>query len=351
MNILVIGGTGFISSRVVHMLLGKSHRVTVLHRGQTKSPNSDHPNLEIIIGNRTDPGVLKGIAAHRNFDAIYDFVAYEPQESRAAAETFFGKVGRFIHCSTVSVYMVSDAVRCPISEDQDDRPVMENPQESPFGMEYGLKKRQCETVLLRSHDDEGFPVSMLRPTFVCGPQDATKRDFFWIERILDGQPLLVPGSGDLAFQQVYADDVAQAFVSLLDKEASAGEAYNVASDEIYSLNEYLQLVGELLGIDPELVHVDQEIFDQWPYSTNPEGDVFPFNTKRTAVFSIEKIKRDLKFRPTSFNQWMPATIEYFTGKPRLHSTGYEQRHLEVKFLRRWQRFHRSKRDILTSRMA
>jgi nucleoside-diphosphate-sugar epimerase len=264
-------------------------------------------------------------------------VAYLPGDSAAAARAFRGKVGRFIHCSTVSVYMVSNNVQCPITEDQDKGPLMEYDPRNPFGMDYGIQKRACEAVLWDAHDSAVFPVTMLRPVFVSGPGDPAKRDYFWIERIRDGKPLLVPGSGDIAFQQVYVDDVARIFAALADVPNSVGKAYNITGEEIFSLNDYLATLGVLLGKQPEIVHVDQATFDALPFSRSAEGDVFTFNTRRTAVFSLDRIKRDLGYRATPFPEYMQTTIDWWTDSGRGHSHGYSRRAEELDFIQRVRR--------------
>ncbi len=335
MKILIIGGTGFISSRLVQQLLDSGYHVTTFTRGNVKSQLAKTEKLERCYGDRTNEADLRQALQRRTFDAVYDMVAYEPEESQLAVKVFHGKVGRFIHCSTISVYMISNEIQCPITEDQDKTPLMEFWRRHPFGMDYGIKKRQCEEVLWKAHDEKLFPVSMLRPTFVSGPHDPAKRDFFWIERILDGKPLLIPGSGDFAFQQVYVEDVARAFAALLNFSVSVGQAYNVATEEIFSLNDYLQALGKLLNRHPEFVHVDQEIFDRLPFSTHAHGDVFPFNTRRTAIFSLDKIKDELLYTATPFNEWMPTTIDWFTKAYRGHSIGYEWRQEELAFIERW----------------
>lgn len=181
MKILVIGGTGFISGRTVQKLMEDGHYVTIFTRGKSSNLLSKQPNLEFVIGDRHDERKLKETLLHGTFDAVYDFVTYEPAESTLAVEVFHGKVGRFIHCSTISVYMVSNEIQCPITEDQDKRPLMPFWERNPFGMDYGVKKRQCEDVLWHAHDEKKFPVTMLRPTYVSGPHDPAKRDLFWIE--------------------------------------------------------------------------------------------------------------------------------------------------------------------------
>jgi len=332
MKIFVIGGTGFISSRVVEILLKSGHEVYIFTRGRSKKRLAKNDRLKVLYGDRNKFTDVKNAIDRNNFDVVYDFVAYQPSQSKICIDVFKGKIGRFIHCSTVSVYMVSGELRCPITEDQVKQPLMNYWPRNPFGMDYGIHKRKCEDLLWQHHNEKIFPVSMLRPTFVSGPADPARRDFFWIERILDGQPLLVPGSGDFAFQQVYVEDVARAFLALLENPSSLGKAYNVASEEMYSLNEYLQKLSQLLNRSPEIIHISQEVFDQLSISTHSQGDVFPFNTRRTATFSLEKIKNDLKYQSTLFEVWMEKTIDWFTSHQSEHSIGYENRGLEVKLL-------------------
>ncbi len=334
MNILVIGGTGFISGSAVKILLTRDHHVTVFTRGKSKNVLPEHPNLRMVYGDRHSVPDLAGAVGRHNYDAVYDFVAYLPRESEIAIRVLRGKTKRFIHCSTVSVYMVSNEIQCPVTEDQAKAPLMPFRPRNPFGMEYGIMKRQCEDVLWRAHDEKQFPVSILRPTFVSGPGDPTLRDFFWIERILDGHPLLVPGNGDHAFQQVFVLDAARAFVDLLDNEKSIGQAYNVAADEIFSLNDYLKSLAGLLNRDVELVHVPQDVFDGLPVSTDPFGDVFPFNTRRTAVFSLLKIKNDLFYISTPFKEWMPLTIDWYLNHFGKHSNGYDRREQELDYIQK-----------------
>lgn len=331
MNVFMIGGTGFISGRLVQMLLDAGHHVTIFTRGSSDAAFEGADRLEHLHGDRSSAASLRSALEGRIFDAAYDMIAYDAEDSRVAVEALQGHVGRFIHCSTISVYMISDEATSPVTEDQDRLPVMEHWPRNPFGMDYGINKRKSEDVVWKAHSD-GFPVTVLRPTFVSGPNDKTARDYFWIQRILDGKPLLVPGSGDHAFQQIYVDDVAKAFAAVLDHDATVGEAYNVAAEDVYSLNEYLRRLAALHGRDAELAHLDQDVFDALAISTHPRGDVFPFNTRRTSVFSLDKIKRDTGFASTPFERWMSTTSEWYLSLFRGESLGYERRSEELEVI-------------------
>lgn len=361
MRVFVIGGTGFISGRTVEMLLERGHDVTIFTRGRStrrfgkkgarrggaadrgasergaidgRSKDASGGKLEHVTGDRRSSDSLRQAVRGRTFDAVVDMIAYEGSDSRTAVEALRDHTGRFIHCSTISIYMVSHEPTCPITEDQDHLPVMEHWPRNPFGMDYGLGKRECEDVLWDAHARGDFAVTALRPTFVCGPEDKTARDFFWIQRILDGRPLLVPGSGDYAFQQVYVDDAARAFADAVEEDAAAGGAYNVVGEDVYSLNEYIHRIAALLERDVELIHLDQDVFDELPISVHPRGDVFPFNTRRTAVFSLDRIKHELDYVATPFENWMRTTIDWYLEAFEADSLGYDRRDEELAVIER-----------------
>jgi dTDP-glucose 4,6-dehydratase len=329
MNIFIIGGTGFISSSLVKKLLINKHQVTLFTRGKSTNHFGNSPNLTLVYGNRDNETSIRNAVEGKTFDVVLDMIAYLPEQSESAFRVFNKKTGRFIHCSTISVYMVSYDVKIPITEDQDHFPVMEYFPRNPFGMDYGLSKRQCEDILWKNHDIKSFPVTMLRPTFVSGPGDPAKRDFFWIERMLDGQPLLIPGTGEHKFQQVFVEDVAEAFSKVIEIDKTIGQAYNVAAEEVFTLNEYLYVLSELLNKKPDIHHINQTKFDSLDISYSDKGDVFPFNTRRDAVFSLEKIKQDINYHSTPFNLWMQKTIDWFVNNYKGHSTGYKDREEEI----------------------
>jgi dTDP-glucose 4,6-dehydratase len=340
MKTFIIGGTGFISRNIVDILLERGHEVTIFTRGKSPIPFEKNKNLFYETGDRNNKSSLEQAINKKNFDVVMDMAAFTEDQSRSAAEIFKGEAGRFIHCSTVSVYMVSNDVHCPVTEDQDKGELMPDFPRNPFGMDYGINKRKCEDILWSEHNPNTFPVTMLRPVFVCGPEDRTRRDYFWIQRILDDKPLLVPGSGDFAFQQVYVKDTAKAFCDAAEDEITIGEAYNVASEEIYSLNEYIKQMSQILNKDPELIHIDQDVIDNLDLSYFPGADVFPFNTRRTAVFSLDKIKNHLGYKSTPFNEWMPLTIDWYRKNIEA-SFGYKRRDEELETAEKWKEMMRS----------
>lgn len=328
MKVLIIGGTGFISRRLVPKLKSAGHEVHLFNRGRTNSRVED---LVIIKGDRNNIKDLTD-ASKNNYDVVYDFVAYEPKDTIAAVNAFKDRTGRFIHCSTISVYMISKEVSVPITEDQWKAPVMNYWARNPFGMDYGINKRKCEDILW-NENSSSFPVTCIRPTFVCGPGDPARRDYFWIERINDGNPLLVPGTGKFKFQNIYVEDLAAIFAKVIETDITKGQSYNAADEHIFTLNNYLDLLAEILGKKIELVHCSQDIFDKESFSYSTISDVFPFNTRTDAVFSLEKLKKDISYISTPIKEWMTRTVEWYMKEDNKHSAGYEKRSEELSFIR------------------
>jgi hypothetical protein len=87
---------------------------------------------------------------------------------------------------------------------------------------------------------------------------------------------------------------------------------------------------QLLDRNVEIFHLDQEKFDKLEISYSNEGDVFTFNTRRDAVFSLEKIKDHLNYKTTAFNDYMSTTINWFLKNYNGHSCGYSKREEELK---------------------
>lgn len=349
MKILMIGGTGFISSYTVRELLKDNHDVTVLTRGHSELEIFSREDVNFVIGDRNDKSFLSKLALENQYDVLIDMIAYLPKDSEMIVDVFSNKIPRLIHMSTVSVYMVSNEPKNPITEDQDKLPLMKYWDRNPFGMQYGIYKRKCEDILWEAHRDKKFDVTMVRAPYVCGIHDPMRRDHFWIERILDEQPLLIPGSGDYASQHVFVGDLARIFAKMVKNDLSIGKAYNIASEEIYSLNDYLDSLTRLLDKNPERINVDLKIFEQLSFCTSTEGHAFPYNTYRTAIFNLDLAKSELNFKSTPLDLWMPGVIDYYTNKFQGHSVGYSRRDEELEFLAVWKKeYQQFKNNLILS---
>ena len=83
-SILLIGGTRFFGRIVVKKMIDLGWSVTLLTRGN-RSPEIDHPNLSVLMGDRRDETSMWKLLKDKNFDAVVDNISYEPQDADAVA--------------------------------------------------------------------------------------------------------------------------------------------------------------------------------------------------------------------------------------------------------------------------
>jgi 2'-hydroxyisoflavone reductase len=252
MKLLVIGGGKFFGAALVDAALAAGHEVSVVQRGLTSRPAP--PGVEVLAGDRTTdlPALLEG----QRFDAVVDTCGYMPQEVRAASDLLRDRAGRYCFISSISAYL-GDATGELV---EDASPLDERaPSHEELDMEdYGLRKVQCERVVLDAFGDRGLVV---RPGLIVGPRDHSDRFTYWPRRLSEPGPVLVPHGPDYEFQVIDNRDLA-AFVLRLVTDGRSG-AVNAVSPR-YTWKDLV----EVCGYDGELVYAD----DDWLL----ERDVVPF---------------------------------------------------------------------------
>jgi nucleoside-diphosphate-sugar epimerase len=103
MKILIIGGTGLISTTITENLVGHGYAVVLYNRGQSFYPTP--PSVRTIHGDRTNyPAFENDIKEAGLFDCVIDMVGFQPEDADSLVRTFKGRTGQVIFCSTVDVY-------------------------------------------------------------------------------------------------------------------------------------------------------------------------------------------------------------------------------------------------------
>lgn len=317
MHVLVIGGTQFFGRRIVEKLLERGAKVTVFSRGK-KRPLF-WPDVETVIGDRQDKEQFVRLLGAREFDVVIDNIAYDADDVETAVTTFAGRIGHYVLCSSVAVYpAMTSRQLAPI------QPVYEDDADLHHtgDWDYAEGKRAAERVLWSLvGDEQPFQFTVLRPAVVEGPHDPTLRTWFWVQRLLDGGPILVPETSPTTiFRHVYADDVAEAFVRTAANPATFGKAYNIAGTDIVSLADYAAM---LLQITSTLSDATRHRFgarDEVPRlvrapinAIRAQPGLEQWNTtymEERFVPMIQRMKRDLGVEPTPMDQWLRETVAW-----------------------------------------
>ena len=156
MRVLILGGTGLISTAIVEWLIAKNHTPVLFNRG--KSPHRFEYELEQIPGDRTDFRAFSTAMKRQRFDAVIDMITFDAKTAAHNAKVFDGKVAHFLFCSTVCVYG-GQLTKIPAGESEPHRPVSA----------YGENKSKAEAAYMRAFRERNFPVTIFRPSHCYGP--------------------------------------------------------------------------------------------------------------------------------------------------------------------------------------
>jgi nucleoside-diphosphate-sugar epimerase len=207
LDILVLGGTGFIGPHMVSEALRRGHTVTLFNRGRTN--DEIFSDLETIHGDRG--GDLAGLEG-RNWDAVIDNSGYVPRHVENSAKLLAPNVGRYLYISTVAVYADFDRLNeidAPLATLEDET------VEEVNGDTYGPLKALCEKRVSAELDADRLTI--VRPTYICGPGDHTDRFTWYPVRTRKGGEMLWPGSAESTLQIVDVRDLAVFVLDCLDR--------------------------------------------------------------------------------------------------------------------------------------
>jgi len=212
LDILVLGGTGFLGPHEINYALARGHRVTMFNRGSNAGMYGDA--VEEITGNR-DANIEPGLAAltgDRTWDVVIDNSGYVPRHVKDTAELLKGRCQRYIYVSTVAVYDF-DAGTDVFPEDGKLADLDDSSVEEVTGETYGPLKAECDRIVRGIYGDA---CTVVRPTYVVGPGDHTDRFTYYVDRVHRGGDVLAPGLPDYEAQWVDARDLCPWIITLAE---------------------------------------------------------------------------------------------------------------------------------------
>jgi len=314
MKILIIGGTGLISTSISRQLISAGHELTLYNRGETipRLPEG----YRSIKGDRNDFKNFEAqMAKEDHFDCVIDMVCFTPEQAQSDIRAFEGKTDHFIFCSTVDVYTKPPATF----------PVVESNERQALS-DYGRDKAKCEDIFMDAHNAGRFPVTIIRPASTYGEGGNIIHTFGWetffLDRLRKGKPIIVHGDGESLWVSCHVDDVARAFVNAIGNQKAFGKAYHVTGEEWQTWDQYHERLAEAIGAPkPTLVHIPSDILGR----ALPEHTMITFlNFQYTNIFDNSAAKEDLGFE---------YTIDWKTGAKRTYDWLVEHDKIE-----NWQTF-------------
>lgn len=301
MRVLIVGGTGLISTGITRQLADSEHEVTCFTRGESEADVPD--SVEFVHGDRNERADLVAARDEVDPDCVIDMVCFSPGQAEQAVDVFAGEIDQYVFCSTVDVY------HRPLATN----PVQEDAAREPPVSDYGEDKAECEDIFTTAHDRDDFETTVIRPWSTYGEGGPVLHtlgtDTYYLDRIRQGKPVIVHGDGQTLWGPCHRDDVARAFVNSVGNGTAYGEAYHATSEENVTWGQFHQTVADVMDApDPEFVYIPTPILAEVaPDRTGMLLDHFQFST----VFDNSKARRDLDFEYTvSFEEGVRRTIEW-----------------------------------------
>lgn len=314
-KVLITGADGFIGSHLTEALIrqGYSVRAFVLYNSFNSWGWLDHCSddvkgqFEVFSGDIRDPHGVKD--AMRGCDAVLHLAAliaipysYHSPDTyvdtnikgtlnvlQAAREL---GVGRVINTSTSEVYGSAQFV--PITEAH---PLQ---GQSP----YSATKIAADQLAYSFHASFGLPVVTVRPFNTYGPRQSARAVIpSVITQLASGGRQIKLGAISPTRDFNFVTDTANAFIAALCSDAGLGEVVNFGSNFEISIGDTVQLIGECMGIDVEVLTDEARI--------RPENSevqrLWADNSKARELFGWTPAYGGLE----GFRRGLAETVEWF----------------------------------------
>jgi nucleoside-diphosphate-sugar epimerase len=281
-EILILGGTGFLSSAVARVARDAAHAVTIVTRG--RSTRAAPEGVATLVCDRHDRQAFRDLFAGRRYDAVIDCICYTAEDAESDIATFADRTGHLVMISTDFTYG-PEPRRLPVTEDAPRNAVGE----------YGCSKVAAEERFFAAWRERQFPVTILRPPHIMGEGgllgtgSLRGRDAGLLDRLRRGEPVVLLDGGTLLIQPVVHRDIAAAALAVLGVAATRGQAYNMAGPEAIPTRRYYELIAEELGVPLRVLSLPSSVY----LAAYP--DRVPFAQHR--VYDMGKLARDGGFAP------------------------------------------------------
>jgi nucleoside-diphosphate-sugar epimerase len=319
MKILFIGGTGLISSACSELAVERGHELFLLNRSASaKYPAPKHSTI-LQADIHADSARLSSLLAGHCFDAVVDFIAFTPEDIARDILLFRDKTDQFVFISSASAYQ-KPLQNYLITE--------ETPLVNPF-WEYSRNKIACEELLMRAYREDGFPVTIIRPSHTYGPSQIPlcvagwQQPWTMVDRMKRGKPVIVSGDGTSLWVLTWNADFAKGLVGLLGNQKAVGEAFHITSDQALSWNQIYLEVYQVLGQTPNMIHIPADLIAM--YDEESLGSLVG-DKSNTVVFDNSKIKRfvpDFKCE-VSWAEGLRRSLAWFEAHPEFQSIDHEE---------------------------
>ena len=310
---LFIGGSGTISAAIVRALAEDPlWEVWVLNRGNRKDilPEGVHQ----IIADIHDEEAAGKALGDLTFDTVCEFIGFSVADVERDYRLFKGKTKQYIFTSSASAYN-KPAAGYIITEGT----TLANPY-----WQYSRDKIACEQFLMRKWQEEGFPVTIVRPSHTYDersiPVGIHGDNGFWqvICRMREGKPVLIPGDGSSIWTVTFNTDFAVGYTGLMGNPKAIGEAFQITGDCALTWTQIHKTIADALGVELHPYYVSSAYLAQVGKKAGYDFEGALLGDKSVSViFDNRKLKAAVPQMRTEvrFDQGVRIALDYVLAHP------------------------------------
>ena len=268
-------------------------------------------NVRTVTADIANEAAVVEALGSQSFDAVVDWTAFTPADVERDIRLFRGRTRQYIFISSASAYQ-KPVGHYLITES--------TPLANPY-WQYSRDKIACEDRLMKAYREEGFPITIVRPSLTYGDTQIPLAVNSWlkpwtvVDRMRRGKKLIVPGDGSSLWVITHNSDFAQGLVGLLGHQQAIGHAFHITSDEAMTWDQFYRITAQAAGVEPQLIHIASDFISA---CLPDELGSLTGDKSVSVVFDNTKIKR---FVPgycakVPFAQGIQRTIAWFDADPR-----------------------------------
>ena len=313
MKALFIGGTGKISAAIVRRLVQElGWEVWLLNRGNR--PEAVPEGAISVVCDINDEAAVREKLEGQFFDCVCEWIGFTRDQAERDYRLFKGMTRQYIYTSSASAYH-KPAASYRITEGT----TLANPY-----WQYSRDKIACEEFLMAKYREEGFPVTIVRPSHTYDERDIPValhgQNGSWqvIERMRQGKPVIVHGDGESLWHLTFNTDFAVGYTALMGNRHAIGEAFQITGDEVLTWNQIYRTIADALGVELHAYHVASDYLAAvgnrygYDFEGNLTGD-----KAVSVVFDNAKLKRlapDMTTR-VPFHVGVRRALDYILAHP------------------------------------
>ncbi len=316
MKVLITGGAGFIGSHLCEKLLGMGDEVTVLDnlstgRYENVAHLKENPKFNLVVGDILNEALVDKLC--EKTDIIFhlaaavgvELIVKRPLESLTTnikgSEIVLEMAQRYnrkvLITSTSEIY--GKNVNGPLKEN-DDR-ILGSPLKSRWS--YSTAKAVDEMLAYVYWKEKGLPTIIVRLFNTVGPRQTGAYGMViprFVTQALRNEPLTVYGDGSQSRCFLHVQDVVDALVKLMQSPRSAGQVFNVGSQEEITIRELAEKVIQITRSKSKIVYI--------PYNEAYEEG---FEDMERRMPDISKVQKLIGYQPTiNLESILKSVIEY-----------------------------------------